>query len=282
MNRAAPVQMMPTGSPLPVGMTGASLAPKYQVRVRFRKRMRLQRVYTMVVELRPAEMRAPSTSASDSVIARPIIPGAHVQPLEQELGPKSSNNSLVFSVTPLAGGRLTGSRLQILHQGRVLDEIRTPMRATCPGRILLWASLTLLSLAYLVGILGPLPDLSTGPAAPTRDAAAPMTGDKPETTPAETKQRASVAAVLSQPPGKLPDYLKDEELPERLRDYLSRAKLNGYAQDAYDAIYQLPNLNFYITAVFLVLTLLSLLWNRPALWRSRRKGKVMMLPSLPQ
>jgi hypothetical protein len=38
-------------------------------------------------------------------------------------------------------------------------------------------------------------------------------------------------------------------------------------------------LNFYLVAGFLVLTIVSFLWNRPA--RRRRKGKPMMLPSLP-
>src|SRR5579871_755813 len=179
---AAAAHAAPAGSALPVGVAGSSLTPKFQVRVRYSKRMRLQRVYSMVVELRPAE-KAPASSVSsgDSVIARPIIPGAHVQPAELELGPKASNNKITFSVTPLAAGRLSGARLQIMHSGRVLDEIRTPSRSVRPGRVLMWAALAFLAFAYLVGIFGPLPDLSTSEAKPPAKPAAPppADGEKP-------------------------------------------------------------------------------------------------------
>ncbi len=287
---AAPPQAIPTGSALPVGVPGASLTPKFQVRVRYKKRMSVQSVYRMVVELRAAEKGAASSiSSGDSVIARPIIPGAHVQPQEQELGPKASNNKVVFAVTPLAAGRLAGARIQLLHNGRVMDEVKTPMRGVRPGRVVLWAALTLLALAYLIGILGPLPDLSSGgksaPAvAPSAPAVVPPAeenpGEKPA-APAEGKRKQTVAAVLSQPPGKLPDYLQEDELPEGLADYVSRSKLTDFAQDGYDSVYKLPNLNFHILIALLAVTLVSLFLNRPGLLKSTRKGKPMMLPSLP-
>jgi hypothetical protein len=283
---AAPVQTIPTGSPLPVGATSSTLTPKFHVVVRYTKRMRVQRVYRMIVELRPAEKAAaPGLSSGDSVIARPVIPGAHVQPPEQELGPKSSNNKITFSVTPLAAGRLSGSRMQIVHQGRILEEIKTPMRGIRPGRILVWAGLTLLALAYLVGILGPLPDLTnTKPAdkppvpAPAENLAAePMPAEKAPTPPPAAK-KLTVEAALQ---GKLPDYLKEDELPEGVREHLNRTKLTDYAQEGYNRVYTLPHLNFHIMLALLALTLVSVFFNRPALLRSRRKGKAMMLPSLP-
>ena len=161
-----------------------------------------------------------------------------------------------------------------MHSGRVLEEVKTPIRSVRPGRVLMWAGLTLLAFAYLVGIFGPLPDLSTSeakpptkpaPAAPIPDGEQPAApGDNPPPAVAEAK-RKTVAEVLSMPPGKFPDYLK----------------LTDYAQEAYDYVYKLPNLNFYIMAVLLVITLLSVFLNRPTILRSRRKGKAMMLPSLP-
>ncbi|OAI48368.1 hypothetical protein AYO44_07275 [Planctomycetaceae bacterium SCGC AG-212-F19] len=291
---AAPARGQP--SALPVGVPGASLTPKFLVRVRYTKRMRVQHVYRMVVQLVPAAKGAsPSIASGDSVIARPVIPGAHVQPPELELGPKASNNKITFSVTPLAAGRLSGSRLQIVHLGRVLEEVKTPMRGVRPGRVLMWAALTLLAVAYLFGILGPLPDLSTAaPAKPSDKTAAgppagenmavdnPMGDAKLEVPPSSTrKAKPTVASVLSQSPSKFPDYLQEDELPEGVREYVARNKLTDYAQESYDYLYQMPNLNFYIVVALLVVTLLSLFANRPALLGSRRKGKPMMLPTLP-
>jgi hypothetical protein len=248
------------------------------------------------VQLVPAAKgAAPSISSGDSVIARPIIPGAHVQPPELELGPKASNNKITFSVTPLAAGRLSGSRLQIVHQGRVLEEVKTPMRGVRPGRVLMWAGLTLLAVAYLFGVLGPLPDLSSAPPAKPAEKPAPappagenmaganpMPDEKPELPPAATrKAKPTVASVLSQPPSKFPDYLQEDELPEGVREYVARNKLTDYAQDTYDYLYHFPNMNFYIVVALLVVTLVSLFANRPALLGSTRKGKPMMLPTLP-
>jgi hypothetical protein len=247
---------MAAPSALPVGVPGASITPKFQVRVRYYKRMTMQRVYRMVVELRTADKgAAPSVSAGDSVIARPVIPGAYVQPVEQELGPKSTNHTITFSVAPLARGRLKNARLQILHQGRVLEEIWTPMRGTSQRPTWLFALLALVSLGYLINVFGPLPNLSSGPTA--------------------DENGTNVGRVLVD---KLPAYLNKEELPEFL-GFLTSEALAAYAQDRYNDLYTLPNLNFYVFTGFVLLTIVSFLWNRPA--RRRRKGKPMMLPSLP-
>jgi hypothetical protein len=287
---AAAVHSAPTGSALPVGVTGSSLTPKFQVRVRYSKRMRVQRVYSMIVELKPEGKAPASVSSGDSVIARPIIPGAHVQPMEQELGPKASNNKITFSITPLAAGKLSGARLQLLHSGRVLDEVKTPIRSIRPMRVVMWAGLTLLAFAYLVGIFGPLPDLSTSEAKPAKSAAPAADGDKPAAALAmpadnpaptgEVKPKTSVEDVLIGNE-KLPKYLQKEEVAEDLREYISAGALAEHAQQAYNYVYKLPNLNFYIFVALLLITLLSVFVNRPAILRSSRKGKAMMLPSLP-
>lgn len=253
MPQAAPVA--PAASALPVGVPGASITPKFQVRARFARRMRVQRVYPLIVELRPEKPGASGVAPGDAVIARPLVPGAHVQPLEQELSPRAANNTVTFSVTPLAAGKLKGARVQILHSGRVLDEVWTPIRGIRPGRFLLWGALALVALLYLINILGPLPNLSTGASA-------------------DPAGKTVDSAVLD----KLPDYLNKEELPEEVQDHVSRGALAVFAQDAYNWVYNLPNLNFYLFAGFLVLALLSLFWNRPVLWKSRRKGKAMLLP----
>jgi hypothetical protein len=281
MSNAAPVQAMSVGSPLPVGMPGASITPKYQVRVRFCRRMKVQRVYRMVVELKPEKGTATGAGTGESVIARPLVPGAYVQPAEQELGPKGFNSKITFSIAPLAQGGLKKARLQILHQGRILEEIRTPMRGTSQRKTLLFALLTLLSLAYLLNIVGPLPDLSRVSVADTSKAAnnppAETTGSEPASAAKTTKVKRSVEGILLDEE-KLPDYLKRDEVAEDLRPYLSQEAIAEHAQDVYNSVYTIPNLNFYLTLAFLLLTLYYLLHNRPVLWRSRRKGKPMLLP----
>jgi len=62
---------------------------------------------------------------------------------------------------------------------------------------------------------------------------------------------------------------------------VARDKLTDYAQDSYNYLYTFPNLNFNIVVVLALVTLVSLFLNRPALLGSRRKGKPMMLPTLP-
>src|SRR5262249_39850030 len=160
----------------------------------------------------------------------------------QELGPKASNSKVTFAVSPLAGGRLSGSRVQILHQGRVLEEIRTPIRGTSLRTTVLFGFLTLLALAYLFSILGPLPDLSRESAADRTakpPAAPPMEGVAATApTSKEHKPKISLENTLLEE-GKLPDYLKKEELPEDMRSYLSQEALAEQAQDAYNFLYKI-------------------------------------------
>lgn len=249
MSAAAAAPTMPMGSPLPSGPTASTA--RHQARVRFYRRMKRRRVYHMVVELTSAAGTLGNAATIDAVIARPLIPGALVVPAEQEISPRASNNRISFGVTPLAVGGLGDARLQLVHKGKVLDEIRTPMRGTSQRRTLVLALLTLLAFAYLVRLIGPLPNYSTG-----RWAENLLTFEN---------------IVMD-----FPSY----------NDYLPagspfvQANVAQQAQAAYNFIYDMPNLNFYVTIVLLVLTLLSALWNRPSWLRKRRSGKAIVLPAL--
>lgn len=251
MSAAAAAQTMPMGSPLPSGPTASTA--RHQARVRFYRRMKRRRVYRLVVEMTAAGGSPGNVATIDAVIARPLIPGALVVPAEQEISPRASNNRISFAVTPLAVGSLADARMQLVHRGKLLDEIRTPMRGTSQRRTLVLALLTLLALAYLVRLIGPLPNYSTGRWA--------------EYLP------TTLEGIVE---SGLPDYngYVGADSP------LARENVALQAQAAYNTIYDTPNLAFYLTALLLVLTLLSALWNRPSLLRKRRSGKAIVLPAL--
>jgi hypothetical protein len=242
---------VPVSVPSGVSVPGSSV--KHQVRIRYCRRMKVQGVYRMLVELRAVEPKGASAAgAGDSLIARPLISGAQVQPAEQELGPKASNNRIYFAITPLAKGRLKDARLQLLHQGRVLEEIKTPMTGTSKRTTWLLFLATLVSLAFLVGLLPALPDLSNG----------------------------KIVDNLAEVQQKVPDY--DEHLPPEQIETFGRLAIALKVQEGYDYLLETPHLNFWIFAGLLLLTLLSWFCNRGVLFRKTRKGKPMMLPSLPQ
>lgn len=249
---AAAPQAVAVPVSVPTGVTMPGSSVKHQVRIRYCRRMKVQGVYRMQVELRAVEPKGASAAgAGDSLIARPLISGAQVQPAEQELGPKASNNKIYFAITPLAKGRLKDARLQLLHQGRLLEEIKTPMTGTSKRATGLLFLATLAALAFLVGLLPALPDLSNG------------------------KIVESLAVQQ-----KLPDY--DEHLPPEQIESFGRMGIALQLQQGYDALMETPNLNFWIFAGLLLLTLVSWFLNRGVLFRKTRKGKPLMLPSLPQ
>src|SRR5208283_3795880 len=110
---------------------------------------------------------------------------------------------ITFSVTPLARGKLKDARVQILHGGRILEEVWTPMKGTRQRRTWILLLLTLISLGYLLNFFGPLPDKSSAGSngGPLRQ------------------------AVVEN----VPDY--DEYVPEGIRDSLGRKAIAGHVQD---------------------------------------------------
>ncbi|MBY0522477.1 MAG: hypothetical protein K2R98_03730 [Gemmataceae bacterium] len=118
-------QAVPGG--LPPNLTAARVG-QYQLRVRYYRRMKPQRVYPMIVELLPVDKK-PATSSTppgDPVTICPLVPGAHITPAVLEVGPKQSNSKATFYVTPLATGRLRDAKITVSHQGRVLQEVSLP------------------------------------------------------------------------------------------------------------------------------------------------------------
>src|SRR5947209_3659981 len=111
-----------------------------QLGVRYYRRMRLQRIYSLVVE-------GPREGARHAGLlsVRPLIPGATVTPLEQDLDATRPGARTEFAVTPLARGRLRAAQIEVRSHGRLAQTIPLGMRAT--AQRLTWL---LLALTFLV------------------------------------------------------------------------------------------------------------------------------------
>jgi hypothetical protein len=115
-------------------------ATRHRFSVRFYRRMRLKGVYPAVVWARTLEGKP---GGHRPVALRAVVPGALVTPAEQSLNLGDPRAAATFYVTPLARGRLPDARIEIHHQGSVLQTIRLPMRATTQRLTWVLAFLTL-------------------------------------------------------------------------------------------------------------------------------------------
>ena len=97
------------------------------LRVRYMRRMKRQRVYQ--VEVSWAQPSRLAASASNSpVVVRLIMAGAQVVPAERAMDPNRPQERALFYVTPLARGWLRGERLEVLMDGRKVQEIPLPSK----------------------------------------------------------------------------------------------------------------------------------------------------------
>jgi hypothetical protein len=93
------------------------------VQIRYYRRMRPNRVYPFVVSWKGG------ARAAAPVTVRLVMAGAQVVPAEQTLEP-GGDGRVTFNVTPIARGWLRGERLEVLKDGRKVQEIRLPCKAT--------------------------------------------------------------------------------------------------------------------------------------------------------
>jgi hypothetical protein len=112
--------------------------------VHFYRRMKLQRVHKLVVQ------QAASPLASMPFIVRPIIPGALVTPVECPLDTSNPKARATFHVTPLARGRLSGARLEVLNLGQVVHEVPLRMKSVTQRATWVLAALTILVPALML------------------------------------------------------------------------------------------------------------------------------------
>jgi len=219
--------------------------------------MGLQRVYRLVVEMQPVNDGKVRVGAptGDSVLVRPVIPGAYVTPATQDLGPKASNNRVTFYVAPLARGKLPDARVEVCHQGRVLQEVRTPMKVTHQrlAWVLFFLSVVVFGLlAYKIKEPSAFPDMSTK----------------------NEDGRQPVRPWVEYAHDKVPNY--DADLPESLREYFAREPAGRVVQDVYDWAYGIDRFGLYLAGGLLVLSLLAWFLHRPV--RKRRRSQPMQLP----
>jgi hypothetical protein len=99
------------------------------LKVRFYDRMRVQRVYPLVVEVPSGATARPAHGQTlDPVVVRPVIPGALVVPAEQKLDVTRPGERASFHVTPLARGRFPSPYVEILHHGKLVQGIPLRMK----------------------------------------------------------------------------------------------------------------------------------------------------------
>src|SRR5262245_23449650 len=122
MKPAIPAKEKPPAArkePQPARREGPPAKPaQTQLRVRYYRRMNVQRVYPLTVEVPAVRTGQAPPPVVDSVVVRPIIPGALVVPVEQKLDPNRPGASVKFHVTPIARGDLPDSRIEVHHPGR--------------------------------------------------------------------------------------------------------------------------------------------------------------------
>ncbi len=96
---------------------------KESVVVNYYSRMRVQRVFPLIVKL-------PSVPGSPSgrVQVRPVIPGALVTPYIREVDIGPDGSSVNFSVTAMACGGLPHARLGIYQDGREVGNVALGMK----------------------------------------------------------------------------------------------------------------------------------------------------------
>lgn len=109
--------------------------------VRYWKRMRINKVYPVVVSWRGAGRDGEVEGGP--VTVRLLMAGAQVVPAEHTMDPREPRNTATFYVTPLAHGGLRGEKIEVLQQGRKIQEIRLPSKTTSQSSTLVWLFLAI-------------------------------------------------------------------------------------------------------------------------------------------
>jgi hypothetical protein len=129
--------------------------------VRYYRRMRLHRVYPMKISW--YDSSRPTGPAAAPVVLRPLIPGALVVPAERTLDPNRPDDQAVFSVTPLALGRLSPAGVEVVQNGRPLQMMPLPARAVRQRLTWILLFLTFLVPAFVLYTTRYLQLSGTGP-----------------------------------------------------------------------------------------------------------------------
>jgi hypothetical protein len=125
MTPADPIPVLQESAPrreLPRRAEGLS----HELVVNYYRRMRINRTFPLQVEFK--RLSSAGGLSPNAVQIRPMIPGAHVTPALREVHLGNSNAVSTFYVTPLARGRLRDAHVGIYQDGRLLQDVRLPMK----------------------------------------------------------------------------------------------------------------------------------------------------------
>jgi len=267
----------------------------------FYQRMKRQRVYPLVV--RWGKGKGSESTDTPALQIRPIIPGALVVPAELPLEP-GLDATATFHVTPVALGRLSSARVEVLHQGRNVDALPLKMR------VVRWSiARVLFLLAFLVPLLlifttgdhkltsdkkkyrrltaheqkaseaRRVPKAGSVGAIPGKKGAFPKKVDNAKGAGKEAaNDNVALTAEYDPEPGEvLADHV-NKLLPKipSVSDSIAWAVGEGY-QFVCDAMHDQPQLTFYGTfLLFLVLSMLLCSRGRGAV-----RGQPLVLPRAP-
>jgi hypothetical protein len=119
-----------------------------QVKVSYYRRMRPNRVYPFVVT-----WKGGARGSGEPVTVRLVIAGAQVVPVEQTLDPAKPDDRATFNVTPLAKGWLRSERLEVVQDGRKVQEVRLPCKVTTQRMTWVLLLLTLVVAWWIVPVI---------------------------------------------------------------------------------------------------------------------------------
>lgn len=219
------------------------------LRVRYYKRMKKHGVYPVEVMWKEAERGVPGKE----ITLRLLVGGAQVVPVERTLNPADPEDTATFHITPLANGKLGNPHLEVLAQGRKVQEVPLPCRVVNPGRAVMLFVLALVIPWFL------LQYCKNTPFANAREgvgkAFEKMIADNMPSVPAE---------VNDMMPG-VESFLLD------MRHYM------GENYEYLCRICREQPIAFYVFCGFFTLALLSALLNRTG--RRRLMGKPIPVPA---
>jgi hypothetical protein len=217
----------------------------YEAVVRYYCRMRVGRVYPLVLGLRSLRTRRPPAAVPSGVVrVRVQFPGAIVSPADGEVVVGQADSVARFYVTPLARGSLPDARVELYQREHPIQQIGLHARAV--SQILTWVLLVLAVIAPLAAqYLTSRVNLSRG--------APPVPGRK--------------EAPL--------EWVIKSSLPEVIKN---RSEVASEVQDAYDIFQKMARADpwaVYVFCVFLGLAAVS--WVTHSARRTTRRGKPLTL-----
>jgi hypothetical protein len=240
--------------------------------------MRMQHVYQLVVESRSAAATRESAEVPASQLTvRPLIPGAQVTPAELPLDPRTPAAKATFYVTPVARGRLGEARVQLVSQGRSVQEVPLKMRSVTQRLTWVLAALTVLVPILLVNLTKFNPLTGTIPHKVATQ------GD-----PGRQPQPPEVTVRIAGSPGDVLEYRIKDSIPE-IPDLplVGHVPLVENVAWGCGTLYQVvcdmsangDHPSFYVGVVLLGLTLAS--WFTHTGSRARSRGKPFVLQAVP-